>query len=141
MSALLESSLRALAAELKRNEGFTSWVTGSASTQHTDVKSALDVAVAKLRDASNVVADDVRFARRCSVSVAGHVLKTRVCSQDLARPFLLACATRQSGLCALGFSTLQQLAASDALSPDSVRALITHLSQVRLRARLSVSRG
>ena len=63
-AALLDSSLRALAAELKRNEGFTSWLTGS--TQHTDVKSALDAAVAKLRDASKEAADDVRSARRCS---------------------------------------------------------------------------
>ena len=56
-----------------------------------------------------------------------------MCVQDLARPFLLACATRQSGLCALGFATLQGLVAVDALSPASTRALITHLSQVRLR--------
>ena len=57
-----------------------------------------------------------------------------MCPQDLARPFLLACATRQSGLCALGFAALQQLVAVGALSPASTRALITHLSQVRLRA-------
>ena len=66
-AALLDSSLRALAAELKRNEGFTSWLTGS--TQHADVKSALDAAVAKLRDASKDVADDVRPARRCGLSL------------------------------------------------------------------------
>jgi hypothetical protein len=66
-AALLDSSLRALAAELKRNEGFTSWLTGS--TQHADVKSALDAAVAKLRDASKDVADDVRPARCCGVSL------------------------------------------------------------------------
>ena len=55
-------------------------------------------------------------------------------AQDLARPFLLACATRQSGLCALGFASLQQMAASNALSPASMRALVAHLSQVRARA-------
>jgi len=59
MTAQLENSLRALAAELKRNEGFTSWLTGS--TQHADVKSALDAAFAKLRGASKEVdGDDVR---------------------------------------------------------------------------------
>ena len=63
-STQLESSLRGLAAELKRSEGgFTSWLTGS--SQHADVKSALDAALAKLRGASNDVdADDVRSAAR-----------------------------------------------------------------------------
>jgi adenylylsulfate kinase-like enzyme len=66
MSAQLESSLRGLAAELKRSEGgFTSWLTGSLSTQHADVKNALDAALAKLRSASKVVdVDDVRSAVR-----------------------------------------------------------------------------
>ena len=66
MSAQLESSLRGLAAELKRSEGgFTSWLTGSSSTQHADVKSALDAALAKLRGASkDVDVDDVRSVLR-----------------------------------------------------------------------------
>ena len=66
MSAQLESSLRGLAAELKRSEGgFTSWLTWSLSTQHADVKSSLDAALVKLRDASkDVNADDVRSAAR-----------------------------------------------------------------------------
>ena len=64
-----------------------------------------------------------------------------MCAQDLTRPFLLACATRQSGLCALGFATLQQLVALDALSPASTRELITHLSQVRLRTPLREPRA
>ena len=78
MSAQLESSLRGLAAELKRSEGgFTSWLTGSLSTQHADVKSALDDALAKLRCASkDVDADDVRSSVRWRA--ASGVLSSRV---------------------------------------------------------------
>jgi hypothetical protein len=67
MSAQLESSLRGLAAELKRSEGgFTSWLTGSSSTQHVDVKNALDAAPCASCAAPPKVADvdDVRSAVR-----------------------------------------------------------------------------
>jgi hypothetical protein len=44
----LESNLRALAAEVKRNEGFAGWLTGSA--QHADVKAAVDAALLSLHE-------------------------------------------------------------------------------------------
>lgn len=42
----VESALRALLAELKRSDGFASWLTGTA--QHGDVRTAADAAIAAL---------------------------------------------------------------------------------------------
>ena len=69
-------------------------------------------------------------ARGRAPSLARWCALTFGLAQVLARPFLLACAARNSSLCALGFTALEQLAASDALSEESTGALVDALAQV-----------
>jgi hypothetical protein len=135
--AQLESNLRALAAEVKRSEGFAGWLTGS--TQHAEVKAAVDAALLQLQQCGAAASDGDSEVRAAAAPRARSrpraVTCTLVCAhvglaQVLARPFLLACAARNSSLCALGFTALEQLAASDALSEESTGALADALAQV-----------
>ena len=105
--AAAQADLHALAAECRASgSGLTGWLIGGAS-QHVNVAEAVTSALARLREED--------LPTPC---------------EEVAHPFLLACAVQHSALCKLGLASLERLLALDALSDESVARLVSRLHKL-----------
>ena len=160
LRASLEADLRALATEARRQDGFTSWITGAA--QNLDVKDAAERAVLKLRalpsgdGAEAIASHEARESaaaetrrpqlhasrpprrpparvprRRAFIRVARRPAPPPPRGQDILRPFVMACACRNSNLTALGLAGIHKLAAHSAVAPARFASLFESLQQAR----------
>lgn len=157
--AVLETDLRLLSSEARRPDSFagqlSGWLSGS---EHPEVKEAAERAVLKLRSLSSkpdalealrankvlylesLIRQIPRDCTKCSVELATiqpaqstrRVLNAPTISlQEILKPFLLACESKNSKLASISLVCMQKMLANNGVSGEGRDVIVEALVQVQ----------